>query len=147
MKHLFFTLAVVGLVFTSCSEDNSDQDMIGETPQAVYELTSTYYPGVEYIVDEDIDEDGEISYDVDMANGVDMEFDAQGNLVEIDADDQLVPTELIPSEILTYVESNFPNAGITAWELDEDDNVQSVELTLDIELIFDLDGNFIMIDA
>jgi hypothetical protein len=82
-------------------------------------------------------------YEVKLNNGIELEFDSNYNIKKIDSRTAL-PDEVIPKKIGTYVSKKYPDAKVTEWE--KKGNVQEVELTNDLELIFDLKGNFLRMD-
>lgn len=87
-------------------------------------------------------EDGQPSFDIDLDCGVNIEFYATGQVIDIDGSSKL-PDSVIPDEILSYTTANYPNDFIIGWELEGDK--QQVELNTDIELEFEIDGNFLRV--
>ncbi|RMG64291.1 MAG: hypothetical protein D6722_16975, partial [Bacteroidetes bacterium] len=96
-------------------------------------------------------------YGVELDNGMELFFDLQGTFLgtgstydcDGDDDDYIDPATL-PSAVLTYISTNYPNANIYEAEIEddcEDDDVYRVELDNDVELYFDLQGNFLGTDA
>ena len=74
---------------------------------------------------------------------VEDQSDSASNIIDVDGVIQL-PNSVIPQSILDYVSVNYPNNVITDWELEF--NHQQVELNNNIELEFEMNGNFIRID-
>jgi hypothetical protein len=77
---------------------------------------------------------------VDLAGGIEVEFNAQGECIYVGGQTNQVPAEVVSSKIQTYINTNYPNATIVEWDLEN--TYQEVELSNNIELIFDLEGNF-----
>ena len=81
-------------------------------------------------------------YEVRLSNGVQLDFNENGNISEVDSKEGVaIPEEVLPAEIRTYVASNYADTMIESWSLD--DNEQEVELSNEIDLVFDRDGNFL----
>ncbi len=84
-------------------------------------------------------------YDVKLANGVELDFDKNGNILEIDAhNNEFIPHAALPSEVVSYLKSNYPDAKVVSW--DNQDNGQELELKDGTELEFDKNGKFLKID-
>ncbi|WP_051205476.1 PepSY-like domain-containing protein [Salinimicrobium xinjiangense] len=84
-------------------------------------------------------------YEVTLANGIELDFDENGNIIEIDSqNNEAIPMSALPSKITSYLQSNYPNAKVIGWE--KQDKEQEVELADGTELEFDSDGNFRKID-
>jgi hypothetical protein len=82
-------------------------------------------------------------YEVKLNNGVKLEFDGNYNIKKIESRTGL-PNEVIPKKIEAYISKKYPDDKVTEWE--KKGNVQEVELTNDLELIFDLNGKFLRMD-
>lgn len=84
-------------------------------------------------------------YEVRLSNGIELDFDENGNIVEIDNDNnEAIPMTALPSKISSYLKANHANAQVVAWE--KQDNEQEVELADGSELEFDAEGNFRKMD-
>ena len=84
-------------------------------------------------------------YEVRFSNGIELDFDKNGNILEIDTqNDQAIPEAVLPSNIVSYLQSNYPDEQIVGW--DKKDDGQGVELMNGIEVEFDENGNFLKID-
>lgn len=82
-------------------------------------------------------------YEVELADGTELDFDRDGKLTEIESENK-IPDEALPRGIVSYVTSNYPDAHITGWEMD--DNEQEVQLSGGVELEFTREGEFIKED-
>ena len=158
---------VVGLfAFTGCApEDNIFGDVADSSveidpatlPSAVQTYISTNYPN-QGIYEAERYDDCEV-YEVELANGIELYFDLQGNFLGTDdtfdcdedtlnSDDDYVDPDSLPASVLSYIATNFPNDSIYEVERDEEceTEVFEVELNSGIELYFDLQGNFLGTD-
>ncbi len=117
-------------------EAEDTDSIITEWPAAIDEYIALNYPNdtigeVEF-------EDGE--YEIELLSGIELIFDLDGNFLaeELDNDEEL--TEW-PAAIDEYIASNYPDAQIEEIELNNKE--YEVELDNGVELLFDLDGNFL----
>lgn len=137
---------------TSCNSDDDDDNdyetiiSAKDLPQPATTFVTSYFPTATYklIKKQNIpDSDGSV-YDVLLSNNFEIDFDINGKWVDIDGNNQAIPVELIPEKINTYVKENYPNQSVTA--IDNEKTHIEIELSNNLELVFDLEGNFIRID-
>ncbi|WP_394774158.1 PepSY-like domain-containing protein [Flavobacterium sp.] len=134
---------------TSCDSDDDDRETVitaADLPQTASTFITTYFPNATYQVikkQDKPDSDGSV-YDVYLTNGFEIDFDANGNWIDIDGNNQVIPVALIPEKINTYVTANYPNQFITS--IDNERTYTEIELNNKVELVFDLQGNFLRID-
>ena len=141
MKKLFLILlSVVAMAaFVSCDDKPVSADKL---PQKAKTFLSTYFPGIE-VVSVIKDSDG---YDVDLADGTDVDFRNNGQWKKVDCEGRPVPVGFFPANITTYVAEHYPLAYIEDIEFDHNRYKIGLNIPIDIELIFDKDGNFIGLD-
>lgn len=130
--------------------DNDDVLItIDDLPAEIKDYISLHFPSYNYVkIVKDV-EDNEFDVTI-MANGgnfettVKLNFDIKtNNVVEIEGYKKL-PDSVIPVKILDYVNANYPENFIISWELET--NSQEVTLDNNIELVFNLEGDFLHID-
>ncbi len=164
MKKLkFFSLAfAVMLTFGSCSNDD-DRDMGADVdlnltaqrsdahintaalPQAILNYVSTNYPN-NTIREAEIEDNN--NYEVELNNGIELIFDQQGNFLGVDNDDdddfgdEDIAPEDLPANIRDFITTHFPGATIEEAERENNGNYE-IELSNDVEIIFDANGNFL----
>jgi len=84
-------------------------------------------------------------YEVRLSNGIELDFDENGNLMEIDSqNNEAIPMSALPSKVRSYLEANHANAKVVGWE--KQDNEQEIELADGTEVEFDAQGNFRKLD-
>ena len=84
-------------------------------------------------------------FDVRLSNGIELDFDESGDIIEIDSlNNEAIPEAALPSNITSYVKSNHADAKIVGWE--KHDNEQEIELANGTEVEFDAQGNFRKLD-
>lgn len=133
---------------TSCDSDEDNDHIISvvDLPKLADTFVTTYFPNATYQTikkQNKADSDGSI-YDVYLTNGFEIDFDADGNWIDIDGNHQPIPISLIPEKINTYITANYPNQYVIS--IDNEITHTEVELSNNLELIFDSQGNFIRID-
>lgn len=85
-----------------------------------------------------------ISYEVVLQDGTEIEFDKSGNWDSIDCKRNAVPAGLVPDAISEYVQVNFPGQLIV--KIDREAFEYEIELSSDLELKFDKNGKMLKID-
>ena len=158
------SLALVALLgMNSCSNDDDagdpgtevdlnltaqrsdDHISTASLPQAILDYISTNYP--ENTIKEAEIEDNN-NYEVELNDGTELVFDAQGNFrgidddVDEDFDDEDIAPANLPANIREFITTYFPGTTVEEAERENNGNFE-VELSNDEELIFDADGNFL----
>lgn len=142
INRLFLIIALATVSLTVKAQDKIIK--FGQLPKAAQNFISTYYDvnQVSYVLlDKDI---LSTSYEVKLNNGIEIEFDSNGNWTEVDAELTSVPKQIIPANILAYVKKSFPNNEIV--QISKDSRKIEVELTNGLDLIFTKKGEFVRID-
>ncbi|MBA6154868.1 PepSY-like domain-containing protein [Gelidibacter maritimus] len=136
-----FLMAIFGLlVFSAFGCEKEKIISESELPTSIKIYLETHFPscGIIRIVKEK--EDNKPSFDIDLDCGINIEFYANGQVIDIDGTSKL-PDSVIPDKILDYTTTNYPDDFIIGWELEG--NNQQVELNTIVVLEFDSDGNFL----
>lgn len=144
----FIALSLL-VTMTSCDSDDDNKESAinaSDLPITATAFVTTYFPNATYLTikkQNKADNDGSI-YDVHLTNGFEVDFDANGNWIDIDGNHQTIPVELILEKIQTYITTNYANQ--FAISIDKEPTYIEVELSNNLELVFDLQGNFLRID-
>lgn len=137
----------MGMLLMLFTFQSCDKEIIlpaNQVPDTIQAYVSQHFPD-ETIVQTVKDKDNfTITFDVTLSNGVQLEFNKKKEIIEMKSTTEL-PESVIPAAILTYVSTNYPTTDIISWELTDRKN-QKVGLTNQMELIFDMSGNFVRID-
>ncbi|MCD7936875.1 MAG: PepSY-like domain-containing protein, partial [Tannerellaceae bacterium] len=88
---------------------------------------------------------GTKGYEVLLTNGIDLEFNREGEWTEIDGNGALLPEEILPSGITSQLRTNYPGHSILKMEKKRN-NHWEVKLTNQLELTFDQAGRLVDID-
>ncbi|WKK59845.1 MULTISPECIES: PepSY-like domain-containing protein [unclassified Sphingobacterium] len=148
MKKLLLSISLVlsiAVLTMSCDKETvvTEKDL----PTTASQFINSNFNGVKIlsVVEEKEGLSGK-EYEVLLDNGIEIKFDKNGNWLDIDAvnDSSVLPDNLIPAAILTYVKTNYPNSGINSIE--KENYGYDVELTNGLDLVFDKDGKFVRID-
>ncbi|MBD5301066.1 MAG: hypothetical protein HDS17_06325 [Bacteroides sp.] len=146
--YLFLMVCIFGCLAWSCSDDD-DNDItisVSSLPTPAQQFISQFYPADKVArVTKDVKNSPLNSeYEVRFVSGQEVEFDAAGQWIDVDAPKgQTVPTGIVPA-IDEYVGLNYDGKGIN--EISRDARGYEVELVDGTELLFDANGQFIGID-
>ena len=148
IKIIAFT-AISAFTLSACNDDDDETVISADNlPAAAKSFLSTYFTN-ESVVKVEKNAPGEADgtlYEVDLTNGYEVDFTEQGNWTDVSQDDdtKTIPIGFIPEKIVQYISTNYPNAGINS--IDTEINIYEVELNNQLDLFFDLEGNFLRID-
>lgn len=162
-KTKFLSLAFVALLsLNSCSSDDDgdtgtdvDLNLIADSsdhhvnsaalPQPVLTYISTNYPD-NTIHEAEVEDNGQ--FEVELNNGIELVFDAQGNFLGIDDDgdddfgDEDIAAANLPEKIRNFISTHFAGASIEEAELENNGNYE-IELSTDVKLVFNANGDFL----
>ena len=88
--------------------------------------------------------DRRTEYEVRMADGTKVEFDANGIWKKVSVAHGAVPAALVPEAIAKLMVTNYPDAKIV--QLEKRGSGYEIELSDDREMLFDASGNLIKMD-
>ncbi len=138
---LLVLMALISVSLMSCKDEKvvPASDLPSEINSYIESHFSSY-PVVQVIKDND---GFKHSFDVTLRDGYHLEFDSKNRIVDIEGMQRL-PDTVIPEKLLQYVSLNYPSGFVICWELDNLN--QQIKLDSHIELIFNMDGDFLRID-
>lgn len=137
----FFLLAIVPFLMISCEKEEILK--LTEIPPEISQYLRTHFPENKtmYAVK---DSDGlEVTYDIALEDGFFLKFNRKKEVIDIEGLSKL-PDSVIPVKVGEYVSSNFTGNYIIGWELE--DRNQQIKLNNDLELDFNMNGDFLRID-
>lgn len=114
-------------------------------PKQSQEFISNYFAGKHIALVKMDKEFFDTSYEVIFSDGNKVEFDKKGLWKDVDCTYTELPAGLVPAQIKAYVDKNHPNFKIDKIEKESRGRI-SVELSNDLELLFDSNFNLIDID-
>lgn len=119
-------------------------------PAKAKAFLNKHFKGVQVVKCENFFTRGES--DVELSNGIDIEFNKQGRVMEIDApDNSYLPTAVVKDLVHTNAYRRLEKDGLAARveSIDFDKRGRTVEIEVGIEepdiYVFDINGNFIAI--
>lgn len=141
------SVLALSFVFASTFNAMADRDVAisyKELPQTAQQVINANFKDVKVaLTKKEVDFFGK-SYDVIFTNGDKIEFDSNGHWEKISCKYSKVPTILIPSAILKYVDENFSNNPII--KIEKEKRGYEVELQNGLELEFNKNGQCVKID-
>lgn len=120
-----------------------------ELPQAILDYIANNYPDDEIEI-AGINEDGE--YGVVLSSDIILLFDSEGNFLEAVSDEdwnddykdcEEISFDELPQDAQDYLAENHPDDEVEGVFFDEEEQEYIVELSSDVYVIFDIDGNHI----
>lgn len=143
MKKIHLIGSLILPFLLSCNDDEQSVSS-AELPAPALTFIQTHFPETEITQVIRDKERKSTDYEVWLDNKFDLEFEQDGNWTEIDGHDMRLPDTVIPESILTYVASNYTDQFVV--ELNKDRNVIETQLSGNLELLFDTNGNFLSAD-
>lgn len=145
MKKVILTAVVMLFAVPFVSAQSSTNVL----PQNAQDFISEHFSSetVEKVDEEDgwFSWDKNEMYEVHFSGGLRLDFNKDGEITEISVKDGMtIPESAIPAQLLSHIDSNYPNAEILSWE--QEDDKQEIELADGKELEFDLNGKFVKED-
>jgi hypothetical protein len=149
MKKLnaFIMLALILTTSLSVSCKKDKEVDIKKTPKAVQDFVSTHFPNVDVLRAFKDYDDATYTWEIDLVNGFELEFNKSGEWTNIDGKTLAVPASilaLLPQSIITYCTTNYPNQFIV--QIEKENKTYEIKLQNNVELVFDLDGKFLRVD-
>lgn len=143
MKVTKFLIGAFALIFSLSVQAQTQLIGLDQTPAQIQDYVRQHFPQQQIIkLEKEVDLSG-VEYEVKLDNRVKLEFDGQFGIKEIESK-MALPESVIPEAVRTYVGANYPNSLIVEWKKKR--NGQKIELSNDIELYFDSNGQFLRAD-
>lgn len=145
MKKLLIVLALFLCVSVAMQARDEYSRDINTLPQAAQTVLSKNFKAELSLIKIDKTLGRIDDYEVILTDGTEVEFDSKGNWKKIETpNNKNVPSALLPKTLTDYVSKNHKKAKIVGVEKER--NKYEVELNNGIDMIFDLNGNFIKFD-
>lgn len=138
---------ILVVLLVSASQLMNAQDRylkIEEYPTQITSYAKEHFPKSDIVSIKEEKDIRKIEYEVKLRNLEELEFDQDYKIKSIESKTEL-PHSVVPQKILDYVARNHPNQVILEWKRKRN-NKQEIELDNDLEIQFDLKGNFIKAD-
>lgn len=145
-KVLFLMTAVFAVITTACADDRLIP--FEQLPQEAQIFTRKYFSADDPLYRQAyVTYDAELfdsSYMVVFTNGDGLEFNKDGQWKDFDCQQCVVPNEIIPAPIQSYLTANFPDKAVK--KIEKNRRSYEIKLAGGLELEFDLNGNLVELD-
>ncbi|MGG5507718.1 MULTISPECIES: PepSY-like domain-containing protein [unclassified Myroides] len=138
-------------VFMGIDADlDNDEELIPlkDLPTTAQTLLTTHFPTSEIVLIKKENDEEDSTYKVYLTEGFKIEFDLLGNWTEIESNQgKAIPSALLPAPLIDYIQTHYTT--FTLQSVEKKTNHFEVDLTKgkqEVELIFDLEGNFVRVD-
>lgn len=136
----------MALIFASVAAVSANERPIdiGQMPKIAINFIKSNFPDVAILyanVERDV---LETDYEVGLADGTRIDFDAKGEWKEISNKKVGVPSTILPAKITEYIKANYPDANYI--NIERSSRKYEVKLTNGLEMLFTPDGRLIGFD-
>lgn len=140
----FILLILLGMYVSACDKNDNERIIpIEKLSDKIKNYVSIHFPKNKILKAVEERDNNTIKYELDLEGYISLEFDVNSKVIEIKSYQKL-PESVLPAKIIEYVKKNYPDNFIISWELDK--GIQQIELNNNLELEFDINGNFLRID-
>ena len=135
-------MTLAALMLVAC--DKEQAILVDDLPANAIGFVEAHYEGKQILhVIKELD-NLKTYYHVYLDNGTKLDFSRQGEIMKIEGT-EAIPDTVMPQLILDYVDANYPNDFIRGWEIKN--ATQNIQLSGNVELEFDTNGNFLRING
>lgn len=120
--------------------EKDDQSIQNKIPEKITAFLIEHFPNIKILRFVKTTTSDTITYKVELSEDTELEFNSNLEITEIESKSKL-PDSVILEKIRNYVTINYPDNFIISWELE--DKHQKIELNNDIELKFEINGDYI----
>jgi hypothetical protein len=140
---IYSGIMVLAMTFTMISCQKETTLDAAKIPTEINAYTSTHFPSNKIIKAVEEKKGNTTKYEVKLDGNISLEFNQNKEIVEIESLTKL-PDSVIPEKIRNYTTTNYQANFIKEWELNTAD--QKIKLDSGVELVFNLEGEFLRID-
>lgn len=144
MKKTLLALSLLLTIGIAASADNDKPIEQSQLPSTAQTTLKSYFSDRKVALAKVESDLLDKNYDVIFTNGDKVEFNSKGEWTEVQCKQSSVPSALVPSQISSYVKTNYPNMKIV--EIERDSKEYEVKLSNGIELTFNKKYKLIDID-
>lgn len=143
-KLLALSLVLLGFASLSLQAAADRRITYGQLPRPAQNFIETYFAGRSATeVSEDMD-DRSVLYEVTLSDGVEIDFDAQGQWKKVEGDRIALPTGFIPAPILQHLRQRRP--GDQVMEIEKNRQGYTLELSSGIKAYYNQQLKFVRFD-
>lgn len=141
----FRTAAIFLLMMAGFTTNAQDRTItVKQLPARAQTFINQHYKGVAIVQATEDKDLFETDYKVILANGTEIDFDADGFWEEIENTRNALPGEVVPQQIANHIKKHFNFQKVT--QIDKNHDGYEVTLANGTELEFDNQRNFIRTD-
>ena len=144
MKKTLLALSLLLTIGIAASADNDKPIEVSQLPSTAQTTLKSYFSDRKVALAKEESDLLDKNYDVIFTNGDKVEFNSKGEWTEVQCRQSSVPSALVPSQISSYVKTNYPDMKIV--EIERDSKEYEVKLSNGIELTFNKKYKLIDID-
>ena len=142
-KMLLSALAVAALAIVPAFADDVPVP-VQKLPAEAQKFLKTHFSQSNVVTDLRDRDFADNDYTVILDNGVKIEFGSTGKWESVKSRNGVVPASVIPVKISDYVSKHYNSLGVE--KIERKRYGYEVELTNDLDMKFDLNGNFLGLD-
>ncbi|MDO5105445.1 PepSY-like domain-containing protein [Capnocytophaga sp.] len=141
--NLFLALTAVSFLASCKDKDTPTDASVANVPKVGQEFIKQYFSDLTVLR---VEKETGGGHNIHFTNGVEVDFDANGNWTEVSAGDnqKLTNTRFIPEKIRNYLAQMYPNYPIHAIKKNAA-GYQVELLNFGGEVTFDRDGNYLIV--
>lgn len=144
---LAIILFLTGFALTSCSNDDDPTEdtviTVKDLPQKAQDFLSQYFPNISATSVEKEQIGNTFIYEIDLANNTEIVFNSDGEWQQVDAASGMtIPTGFILSEIVNYVNENYPDYGINEINKSGEGYIVEINTSDEVTLTFNMMGEY-----
>lgn len=143
MKKIIVVMASIIIPLTACA-DHEYLVEFADLPISAQNFIQKYYNANDIVYVECEHEGMRHEYNVRMRDATEIEFDLHGTLESIDSKMSPLPPGIVPKVVVDYLKLHYAGRYVVKYAIDYR-NIE-IELDNDLELLFDLEGNFLRMD-
>lgn len=139
MKTAIYT--VLFLLAATFAQAQDSKLKVADLPKEARDFLDKYFKDEKIVKVKKESQIGEKGYEVELANGIEIEFTNSGHWREVDGNDGAIPTGFILPAITDYISKNYPAQKITHIDIGHKDI--DVDLSNNTDMNFTQDGKFL----
>ncbi|HPG54793.1 MAG: PepSY-like domain-containing protein [Paludibacteraceae bacterium] len=144
MKKALILLVCTSFFSFAAYADNEDMITTDQLPVVSQQFIKKYFPNETVAYAKYDPEFFDSAYEITFKSGNSIEFNKQGEWKDYECKTCIVPDELLPNEISSYIKEKYPDKNIVSIERGK--KTYEVKLSNGLELKFNLRGQLLEID-
>lgn len=143
-KVISIAVMVLAVVFAAKASDDTPIS-VEQLPESAQKFIKAHFADEKIAVAKKDNDIYKVEYKVVFINGNKIEFDKNGEWKEVDCENSIVPASIIPAQIKSYLNENFPDRKVTQIEKKSKRN-KGYEVELDNSMEIEFNKDFVVVD-